>query len=52
MMKSAPTSVKPMLWGVAAASQTEIEGGMIFGQSLITSSKVRTIAAIYEWGSG
>ena len=35
IMKSAPTSVKPILWGGAAASQMEIDGGMMFGHRLM-----------------
>src|SRR5437899_12996851 len=35
MMSSAPTSVKPRLWGGPAASQIDIAGGTTFGQTLM-----------------
>src|SRR6267154_3069271 len=35
MTSSAPTSVKPRLWGGPAASQIDIAGGTTFGQTLM-----------------
>ena len=34
-MNSVPTSMKPWLCGGAAASQIEIDGGMMFGHRLM-----------------